>query len=85
VVSLWKHHRKQGGSKSRVAISEEFYNSPGRAATFFRQSLSDTGDTGTGKATAYLMQLPSRPPVPLLPEDLEYWLEQFGGQEKLEE
>ena len=28
---------------------------------------------------------PSRPPVPLLPEDVEYWLELFGGQEKLDE
>jgi uncharacterized protein len=28
---------------------------------------------------------PVRPPAPLLPEDVEYWLEQFGGQEQLEE
>jgi uncharacterized protein len=27
---------------------------------------------------------PARPPVPLLPEDVEYWLEQFGGEEELE-
>jgi uncharacterized protein len=28
---------------------------------------------------------PARPPVPLLPEDVEYWIEQFGGEAKLEE
>jgi hypothetical protein len=30
-------------------------------------------------------ETPARPPVPLLPEDVEYWLDQFGGQAKLEE
>ena len=30
-------------------------------------------------------ETPARPPVPLLPEDVEYWLEQFGGAAKLEE
>jgi uncharacterized protein len=28
---------------------------------------------------------PARPPVPLLPEDVEYWLDQFGGEKKLDE
>jgi predicted RNA-binding protein with PIN domain len=28
---------------------------------------------------------PDRPPVPLLAEDVEYWLEQFGGKAALEE
>jgi uncharacterized protein len=28
---------------------------------------------------------PAQPPVPLLPNDIEYWLDQFGGEEKLEE
>ena len=30
-------------------------------------------------------ETPARPPVPLLPEDVEYWLDQFGGAAKLEE
>jgi uncharacterized protein len=30
-------------------------------------------------------QKPVRPPVPLLAEDVEYWLEQFGGEATLEE
>jgi predicted RNA-binding protein with PIN domain len=30
-------------------------------------------------------QIPVRPPVPLLPEDVEYWLDQFGGAEQLEQ
>ena len=30
-------------------------------------------------------ETPARPPVPLLAEDVEYWLEQFGGEAKLEE
>jgi len=28
---------------------------------------------------------PARPPAPLLPEDVEYWLDEFGGQKELED
>jgi predicted RNA-binding protein with PIN domain len=28
---------------------------------------------------------PARPPVPLLPKDVEYWLDQFGGEKGIEE
>jgi predicted RNA-binding protein with PIN domain len=28
---------------------------------------------------------PARPTVPLLPEDVEYWLDQFGGEKGIEE
>jgi predicted RNA-binding protein with PIN domain len=30
-------------------------------------------------------EAPAQPPVPLLPEDVQYWIEQFGGEAKLEE
>ena len=30
-------------------------------------------------------ELPERPPVPLLAEDVEYWVRQFGGQSVLEQ
>jgi tRNA (cmo5U34)-methyltransferase len=32
VDSLWKHHQRQGGSKSRDAVAEEFRNNPGHAS-----------------------------------------------------
>jgi predicted RNA-binding protein with PIN domain len=66
-------HRLQRAAKrrrARAADSDVWYAELLRARRERQEKSAET---------------PARPPVPLLPEDVEYWLEQFGGREELEE
>jgi predicted RNA-binding protein with PIN domain len=63
-------HRLQRAAKRRKARAVD-------SDVWYRELLQKRRSSGESKK-----EPPERPPVPLLAEDVEYWLRQFGGQDE---